>query len=817
MVRKSALVTAMLGAFASQSFALGLGDIRLNSALNQPLDAEVELLSPTPKELNELRVTLAPPEAYRKAGLERVHFHTRMRFSVEKRPDGSAVVRITTRDPVREPFLDFLLEASWSAGQVIREYTVLVDPPVLMPAPAPATQAATTTAPAPRTEPRRAAAPQPAVRAPRMTARAGEYGPTRRNDTLWRVAEQVRPDGGVTMEQTMLALLEANPEAFSHGNINYLKAGYVLRIPSREEMTAISQAEARREVSRQNRLWREGRASATQAARSGTIERKPAATGGGAAAVAPEAPADAQLKLVAPDKAASASAGAGTGGEAALDDVRSELAVAVEAVQAQQQQNQELSDRLAQLEAQIAQLHRLIQLKDQELARLQGGVAGQAPVPAGETPAGTAPAEAVPETAAESPAVAPEPETPATAARAPEAQPGSVPPSMEEEIVEETSAQVADEGLVAKFMNNPLWQAGAALVVVLIGLFAWLGGRRRRMEGTDFQESILAGGEAPRTPAPATPAPATAAAAGAAAVAGAAEQAGAPAETTADQGKQETPSDSTLFTDFSVSDMGAIQNEAEADPIAEADVYLAYGRFQQAEELIKSAIEAEPERIELRGKLLEIYHAARNVPAFDAEAEALAARLAGAEDPVWDHVMEMGRELNPGNPLYGGEGAEAAATPEAPEAEPEASTEATDALEMLEGLEVPGSAGEEAAPAEEEDNSLEFSLEGLESFGGESESPESEAAAPADEGLDFQMDESPTEDLVSSATEEIEEALGGEGSLATSDEVATKLDLARAYVEMGDPEGARSILSEVLDEGNEDQRKEAQALLDQLG
>ncbi len=800
MVRKSALVTAMLGAFASQSFALGLGDIKLNSALNQPLDAEVELLSPTPKELNELRVTLAPPEAYQKAGLERVHFHTRMRFSVERRPDGRAVVRITTRDPVREPFLDFLLEASWSAGQVVREYTVLVDPPVLMPAPAPAPQAATTVAPAPQTTPHRAA-PRSAVSAPRMAARPGEYGPTRRNDTLWKIAEQVRPDAGVSMEQTMLALLEANREAFSHGNINYLKAGYVLRIPSREEMTAIGQAEARREVGRQNRLWREGRAAATRAARSGTIERGPAA-GGGGAAPAGEAPAEAQLKLVAPDKAAAAAAGAGSGGEAALDDVRSELAVAVEAVQAQQQQNQELSDRLAQLEAQIAQLHRLIQLKDQELAQLQGGVAEQGAAPDGETPTETGTASE-PETGM--PAVEPEREAPAAAQPPAEVRPEPAPPAMEEEVVEAAPDTAEDEGLPAKFMNNPLWQAGAALVVVLLGLFAWLGGRRRRMEGTDFQESILAGGEAPRTPAPA----AAAAAAGAAAAGAAGE---AEAERPAEQPKKETPSDSSLFIDdFSVSDMGTIQSEAEADPIAEADVYLAYGRFQQAEELIKGAIEAEPDRIELRGKLLEIYHAARNVPAFDTEAEALAARLAGAEDPLWDHVVEMGRELNPGNPLYGGEGAEA---PAVPGVEPEAP--ASDGLEMLEGLEDLGGAGETAAEAEE-DNGLEFSLEGLESFGGEGESAESEAAASAEEGLSLDMDETPTADLVGSATEEIEEALGGEGSLAASDEVSTKLDLARAYVEMGDPEGARSILSEVLDEGNEDQRKEAQSLLDQLG
>ncbi|WJW74515.1 FimV/HubP family polar landmark protein [Thiohalobacter sp. IOR34] len=787
MVRKTALVTAMLGAFTSQSYALGLGEIDLHSALNQPFDADIEVLEATPKELAELRVGLASSEAYTRTGLERIYLHTKLRFSVERRKDGTAVVHVSSREPIREPFLDFLIEASWGSGQVVREYTVLIDPPVLMPAPAPATQAATVTA-VPEAKPRAAApaprpltAPRPA--APRV-ASPGEYGPTQRNDTLWKVAERLRPDSGVSMEQVMLALLEANPEAFYDNNINNLKAGYVLRVPSREEMTAISRAEARREVQRQYREWRERRSGAS---RSGSVKRDSAAetVPGPAEGPATEAEAatepaadEAQLKLVAPDTASAeggaAAAGEAEGDSASLEGVRQELALAVEAVEAQRQQNQELNERLSRLEEQISQLHRLIQLKDSELASLQ------AKANASQAPAATASAPGQTQVAARSPA--------------------------------------AEDDSLSGLLRNPLVQAAGAGVLVLFGLFAWLGARRRRMEGGDFQESILEG--------------ATTAAAGGASAAAAAQPAApepaepaAPAEAPAAEAAAPAgpQTDSSLFTDFAVSDMGAIQNEAEADPLAEADVYLAYGRYQQAEELVKAAIEKSPDQSELYFKLLEIYYAARNTTAFDVEAEALLARLGGADDPMWERVAEMGRELNPANPLYAG-GQPAAA----PAVEAGAGQEPETLVDELEGtLDFSGEPTAAEPPAEPvaeadstlaeeiESNSLDFDLGDIQVPGGGESEDESRSEAPAaeaEQGLDFDLTGPVSEETVPEATEELEE----EGVLAASDEVATKLDLARAYAEMGDPEGARSILEEVLGEGNEAQKAEAESLIKQL-
>ncbi|BAZ93946.1 TfP pilus assembly protein FimV [Thiohalobacter thiocyanaticus] len=832
MVRKTALVTAMLGAFASHAYALGLGEIKLNSALHQPLDAEITLLSATPEEVDQLKVRLASPEAYAQAGVERIYLHTRLKFAVTTRPDGTAVIKVTSQEPVREPYLDFMVQASWASGQLVREYTMLIDPPALMPAEAPAPAAtAPTTA--------RQAVPAPAPSRPADSGRreaiftGSEYGPVQRNDTLWNIAEKVRPDAGVSMQQTMLGLVRANPEAFQHGNVNSLKAGHVLRVPSREEFTSISQAEARTEVSRHHRLWREGRSDETAAAPAvGKVEREaPAAETAEPAVSADEAGpaatagADAQLKLVTPDAADAAAAADGAGGEAGagteVEQVRTELALAVEELEAQRQQNQDLNERLADLEQQIAQLHRLVQLSDDELARMQGSLAGEeavaadageeSPVPAqeqmtDETAAAAAPDELVAGT---------EPVEPAPADAAPEAQAEPAPPALQEDIRQPAPAP-AEEGLLSRFLTNPLWQAGAGAVALLLLILAWLGARKRRMATTEFKESILAEPGDKGGAGSASAATAVGAAAGGAEAAAAEPQEEAPAPA-ASGGPQ---SDSSLFTDFSVSDMGTLQNEAEADPIAEADVYLAYGRYQQAEELIRGALDNDPDNADYRLKLLEVFHAARNQSAFDTEAEALLARLENQEDPAWQRVVEMGRELNPGNSLYlAGGGAVEAPAPAEPELTDLGGMDTSDT-----GLDEAGTATAESEAGAEEDNSLDFDLGELESFA-PGDRAETEGVEPAEEKVPgladddenmLEFDLSETDEAAAPVGEAEEEVEVGEGELQAGDEVSTKLDLARAYIEMGDPEGARSILEEVMEEGNQAQKSEAETLMKEV-
>lgn len=800
MFRKSALAMAMWGALAAQSaLALGLGDIQLKSALNQPLRAEVELLSVTEREMQELRVNLASAEVFQRAGIERPAFLTRINFEPVRKPDGSAVIQITSRESVREPFLDFMLEVAWANGRLVRAYTVLVDPPVTMPAPAPVTQAPAASAPAPA----RVASPRPATPVPAadVGVRSGDtYGPTGRNDTLWNIAAKVRPEG-VGMEQAMLGLLNANPDAFIGHNINNLKAGYVLRIPDRAGFTSISAAEASAEVRAQNREWREGRVRPTRPEAAAPMP-----------APAPAAVITSRLELTAPDDGEAVGTAAVAGEGADLDTLRRELVLATEAAEVQRAQSEQLESRLQVLEEQIAKMQRLIELKDDQLALLASQTGAEVPdatLPAPEAAPGEATgvdaleaelfldgdqapaAEAEGAMAIEPEAVAPEPELAPQPAMVPAPQEtvATAPPPFEE-----------SRSLLDRVLANPLWLGGAAVVLALLVL---LGLRRRSASEPEFQESILQEREERPTRASAPVVP------------------DAPPAAEPEPESRLRESDSSLLSEFATSDLGAIQNQSEADPLAEADVYLAYGRYQQAEDLIRDALEAEPEREDFNLKLFEIFAAAHNRSGFDAQAEHLLARLESQEHPLWLKVAEMGRELSPDNPLYQPGGAPAVAQPrgaETPEADVEDNSLDFD-LDLGEGgaeltsqeppldemdFDLDTGTGEEPKPAAPEAEALDFDL------GGEEErKPE----AMESNDLDFDLGDL---DLGGAGADLEAEEEPAEGLLSDMDEVATKLDLARAYVDMGDPDGARSILEEVLQEGSEAQQDEARELLGQL-
>ncbi len=831
----------MAGTFAGGNVAaLGLGDIELKSALNQPLVAEIELLSATPAEMDELKVSLAAPDAFAKAGIDRPLFLTKFRFDVTRNAQGKPVLMVTSRKPVREPFLDFMLELSWSKGRLLREYTVLIDPPATMPAAAPAVaQAPATTAAPSHTAPvPRASTPAPAPaaysRAP-VSAAPGEYGPTRRNDTLWKIAEQVRPDTGVSIEQTMLGLLRANPQAFFGNNINNLKAGYILRVPSREEMTSIGRAEALREARAQYAAWKAARSNPAQAA-----------------AVAPAT----RLQLVAPELGEASSGTVGQGAEetASLEALKRELVLANEAMEAQRRESEDMSKRLSMLEEQITNMQRLIQLKDDELARLQAMAGEQPPdaaaiaaedaaedaaatpaTPATEVEAtvaeageGTDTAGAGPDqTAAEPSTVAvvdaegmeapadaaagtPEAGTPAAAEQpATAGQPvaadeplddmapadtdeSAAPPVDEVPVPAVVTTEPVETGFVDRLLANPVYLGAGAGVLALLAFF---GLRRRRGVETEFQESILR--------------------------ASADDEAdGEQAAFTEPQSQDQASSESSLLSEFAVSDMGSIKNEGEADPLSEADVYLAYGRYQQAEELIREALEKEPEREDVNLKLLEVFLATQNQGAFDEHAQAILARLENTADPMWTKVAAMGRELSPDNPLYQ-EDADAQG----------AETAADDSLdfdieEVSRSLDEAASLDTEnpEAPTADAGEGLEFDMDlGDDSQAGDGaafEEPGAGAGAPdrqedtsttatasADEGLDFDI-----ENFGDLGDAEPAEATQ-DGELAELDEVSTKLDLARAYIDMGDPDGARSILDEVLEEGSDEQKNEAQDIM----
>ncbi|MEE9570671.1 MAG: FimV/HubP family polar landmark protein, partial [Gammaproteobacteria bacterium] len=363
------------------AWALGLGDITLNSALNQPLVAEIQLVSATPEELSNLRVSVASQATFDRYGLDRPAYFGGIDFRVGTNNLGRAVILMTSRQAVSEPFLTVLVEVAWSRGRLLREYTVLLDPPVLLPVPEttqtiePAeTGAPDATQPAaainrptlePIARPTEQAAPRaeqsaqptaratpPAVRGaspttqavtPRQTGEpiratagtppAGSYGPVRPAETLWSIAAQYRP-AGITMNQMIVALYRANPQAFG-GNMNTLHQGVTLRIPPLGELDAITAGEATQEALRQAALWE----------------------GGGA-----EQPA--RLRLVTP--ASTADTATASGGSAAVPGISAGARAAAATTEVV-----ELEGELNMVRDELDYNRRLLEIKDQQLQDLQ--------------------------------------------------------------------------------------------------------------------------------------------------------------------------------------------------------------------------------------------------------------------------------------------------------------------------------------------------------------------------------------------------------------------------------------------------------------
>ncbi|HKK16219.1 MAG TPA: FimV/HubP family polar landmark protein, partial [Gammaproteobacteria bacterium] len=396
LIQSFILFVALLPGLA---MALGLGKLQSHSALNEPFSARIDLLSPTVEELDSLNVRLADVEAFRRAGIPRTRVLTELHFSLKRPEAGTDYIHIYSDDPVREPFLNFLIEVSWSKGRLYREYTVLLDPPVYIGART-GKKPVQTTAPVsgpvapsggevqaiednkvvynPEYKPsaRTTTAPAP-VPARAVDYSGGDYGPVVSGDTLWSIASAMRPDSSVSVQQTMLALLRANPDAFINNNINGLKRGHVLKMPDRTAIQSVSKNDAFAEAKLQNNLWEEARGALATAVtprpEGAPVAEQPAApTAETEAAPSPAMGEEPELRLVAPSEEGEAGEQAGTASNEALTQ---ELALANESLEALKLENNELRDKLSETEAIIDDLNRLIVLKESELAELQQQVA----------------------------------------------------------------------------------------------------------------------------------------------------------------------------------------------------------------------------------------------------------------------------------------------------------------------------------------------------------------------------------------------------------------------------------------------------------
>ncbi len=718
MVRSLTFAVALaLGTVSVPVHALGLGDIKTSSALNQEFNAEIALLSVAKGELDGVRVRLAGPADFERAGIERPFYLTLLKFKPERLPDGRAVIRVRSDFPIREPFLNFLVEVNWPKGRLIREYTVLLDPPVTTKRRAPAVQ----TAPARVSSSRAAATPRRMPPPSRVVAGSGEYGPVSANETLWSIARKLRPSGA-SMEQMMIALHRANPRAFIRGDINRLKRGQVLRVPSDQEVLSLPRAEARRAYREAQAQWLARRSERMQqAAATGKRPGTPVAGAGGGA---DEVKSELRIATARPEGRGEAGASEIRGDET-VDDIKRKLLLARENAEASRLESEALRGEVDELQKRLEDMRRLLTLKDEQLARLQAQAeaAGDAPAEAGDAldavmrqaqeaageqlpdatgaeEGGTAEATGEPAVAEETSQIAddliaaadavveeknaegisaqpvmPEPAAPAmpagesTADTQPQVGvPGEETPppadetSAEAQVPAESGEPAAEDSAAGSMFddldipallrdNLPVVAgAGGALVLLLI----LLGVRRKRAreeEDQAFDELAASTDTADATEDEAAPVETEAKDETESAAAESKEE---DKEDLEEDSLFEQEDETSFLSEFTPSDMNALRDETgEVDPIAEADVYIAYGRYQQVEDLLKQALNRDPDRLALKHKLLEVYYATRNVPMFNELAESMVENGQDIVDPdAWARVCDMGRELAPDNNLY---------------------------------------------------------------------------------------------------------------------------------------------------------------------
>ena len=682
--------------------ALGLGELKKHSELNQPFHATIDLVDANAEELDTLRVKLADAERFRRAGIERPHALSQLRFEVVETDSGPDHIKITSQAPIQEPYLSFLIEVSWSNGRLFREYAALLDPPVYDRATQRTTQpqdrAPDVTRPAASGPPRR---PSSSAAGAAM-ASPGSYGPIVRGDTLWEIALRARSDRSLTVQQVMMALLRANPDAFFQENINALKAGAVLNIPDASVMAAVSRSEAVALTGRHWALWEQYRGRVA-----GTTGRAPigqvASTGeGGDRAISPGsgAAADAELKLLAANTAGTGGVRSDAGGDPGK--LQKELDVAQETLTSQKQEIGELNSKLAESDEIIKLLRRQIDVKDAELATLQARAAaasvpgtpeaapgatpptGVPAPPAAETgaavPDGPGPAaEKPPDTASPQdipPEAASQPERPGEEARtgaplgtgtpdtgadgagrgpgqAPDTGPtaggvadnagaGQAPPADASPDSPTTSSPAvpaetpsARGGGILEAIPGGATTLGIAIALIL-GSVAVAMRRKRAAEVAPIDEDVPDSEPEPWDPT---------------------AREGLRQDETIAKGRAAVGETTGPITVLGIADtVPPVASEAaieleEEDPLSDINVYLAYERFDEAEETVKQAIAAKPDEHKLKLKLLEVYYAAGNNAAFEQYARVLQSAVDGT-GPLWHSALAMWQAMSPERPLF---------------------------------------------------------------------------------------------------------------------------------------------------------------------
>ncbi len=645
MIRKLAVALSLITALSAGVVqALGLGEASVESTLNQPLKAEIELVNIRDLEDNEILPGLASREEFLKAGVERIYFLSDVRFEVEHKEDGRVVVNLTTNKPVREPFLNFLVEVIWPSGRLLREYALLIDPPIYSEEPlAPVQQVESSTATETSSAPANSmvdtatSGPSSVASTSSSTPSASDtYGPTNNSDTMWAIALKVRPDNTVTAQQTMLAIQELNPDSFINNNINSLKTGQILRLPALNEIRQLSKRDAVLGVITQNRSF-ENKPLSRNVVDAAPDESSPQPANSSDAAQASKAAGD-ELKLVVAEGTDASQQSGAHAGDSATDGsssaLKNDLDVTLEKLDQSNLEKKELNSRVTDLEEQLETLQRLLTLKDDQLANLQtqmgqpdsaAEVEGlpQPDVVVGEGQDAVLPVvesdSNVAESTTDAPAVTAVTVTPTevTAEKPVETVAEEVPPVVVQPVavVSEDNAvaePLSVQSVISLVLSNPIYQALAAGIVVLLLLIVWALSRRNAQKEQEFFETKNDEGEEPGDIFD--------------------------VESASDIEESENTIDETDdVTSISEEVVTDVQSETE-DVIAEADIYIAYGRLDQASQLLENAISSDPQRVDTRIKLLEVYAESNEVESFDKQFNEIEAL---GDDYALEHATQI--------------------------------------------------------------------------------------------------------------------------------------------------------------------------------
>ncbi|AOS98607.1 hypothetical protein AUP74_03241 [Microbulbifer aggregans] len=646
-VRKLALAVGLVSALGGNAaLALGLGEVKLNSALNQPLNAEISLLQTRGLGEGEIKVRLANPEDFERAGVDRSYLLTELRFDVDY-SGREPVIRISSRGPIREPFLNFLVETRWPSGRLLREYTLLMDLPAFSntaasqpvraaererqqvqrqapaPQPAPRPQPVVPAQPEQVSQPEPVVEEQPAQPEPRQEPVAEEpvelrneaatpaaeqsrvYGPVSANETLWEIALENRTSGEFSVHQNMLAIQRLNPEAFIGDNINLLKKGAVLRLPNAEQVRQLTLSEAVAEVASQNESWRQrsGVPEATGApldARAATEDRSASDTVEG------------RVSLAAPGDNESVQSGSGSGaGES--EALEGELAVTEEELDKSRLENEELQERISELDEQIDTMERLVEVSNEELRAVQD--ASSQAEPSADPLAIADEAESVDAAAGEEAGELTDEGGTTEVAAAEEPAEADSAADQRNRVVVQTQSEPT---LVDRLMENiQLIGIGiGGLLIAIAGFISW----RRRKEEEEAMRRVEAEMAAERS------------------------LADAPSETES-EGEFAVGHSAEMEDSF---DLGELDDIGTDDPVSEAEIHLSLGQYGEAESKLIAGLDKSPQNVDARLMLLEVYAHQQDAGKFDEHYHKL---LEVSDGPAADRAARLRESIAGAEPF----------------------------------------------------------------------------------------------------------------------------------------------------------------------